>query len=383
VTLTNRDLVELAAWRRKLHQHPEISNEEEMTAKEVVEFLADTRPDKVLTALGGYGVAMVYESGEPGSTVMFRSELDALPIHELSGVPHSSLVPGKSHMCGHDGHTTILAALGRQLGRRKPTRGRVVLMFQPAEETGNGAAGVVADPRFSEIAPDFAFSLHNLPGVPFGEVRVKAGVVNCASRGMRIVLEGKTAHSSMPETGVSPMLAISELMPALPALGTGTFADDDFGMVTVTHASMGEPVFGIAPGFAEVRATLRTRQDYRMENLCASAEALVTRIAAEHGLSARYDYHEILVASVNAPSAVEHLRRALDEEGILHGEESLPMRASEDFGVFGHNAASAMFFLGAGERHPALHNPDYDFPDDLIPIGSRVFMRTARNLLGG
>jgi metal-dependent amidase/aminoacylase/carboxypeptidase family protein len=120
-----------------------------------------------------------------------------------------------------------------------------------------------------------------------------------------------------------------------------------------------------------------------MENLCASAEALVTRIAAANGLSSRYDYHEIFVASVNALDAVEHLLRALDEEGVPHGEESLPMRASEDFGIFGRNATSAMFFLGAGERHPALHNSDYEFPDDLIPIGSRVFMRTARNLLGG
>lgn len=383
MTLTNRDLVELTAWRRKLHQRPEISNEEETTAKEVVTFLADTGPDKVLTGLGGHGVAVVYDSGEAGPTVLFRSELDALPIHELSGVPHSSLVPGKSHMCGHDGHTAILAALGRQLGRKKPARGRIVLMFQPAEETGNGAAGVVADPRFGEIVPDFAFSLHNLPGVPFGEVRLKAGVVNCASRGMRIVLEGKTAHSSMPETGVSPMLAVSQLMPALAGLGRGTFADDDFGMVTVTHVAMGEAVFGIAPGHAEVWATLRTRRDERMADFCASAEALVARVAAEHGLSPQYDYHEIFVASVNAADAVEHLRRALDEEGVAHTEEDLPMRASEDFGIFGHSAASAMLFLGAGERHPALHNPDYDFPDDLIPIGSRIFMRTARNLLGG
>ncbi|MHA6641263.1 amidohydrolase [Mesorhizobium sp. A623] len=383
MTLTNRDLVELTAWRRKLHQHPEISNEEERTARQVVDFLADTGPDKVLTGLGGHGVAAVYDSFEPGPTLLFRSELDALPIHELSGVPHSSLVPGKSHMCGHDGHTAILAALGRQFGRQRPARGRVVLMFQPAEETGNGAAGVVADPRFSEIAPDFAFSLHNLPGVPFGEVRLKPGVVNCASRGMRIVLEGKTAHSSMPETGDSPMLAVSQLMPALTGLGRGTFADDDFGMVTVTHVTMGEAVFGIAPGHAEVWATLRTRRDERMGDLCASAEALVARIAAEHRLSASFDYHEVFVASVNADDAVEQLRRALDEEGVGHGEESLPMRASEDFGIFGHNAASAMFFLGAGERYPALHNPDYDFPDDLIPIGSKIFMRTARNLLGG
>ncbi|WP_095084364.1 amidohydrolase [Mesorhizobium sophorae] len=382
MTLTNRDIVELTAWRRQLHQRPEISNEEESTAKEVVDFLADTRPDQVLTGLGGHGVAAIYESGEAGPTLLFRSELDALPIHELSGAPHASLVPGKSHMCGHDGHTAILAALGRQLGRERPARGRVVLMFQPAEETGNGAAGVVADPRFGAIAPDFAFSLHNLPGVPLGEVRLKTGVVNCASRGMRIVLEGKTAHSSMPETGISPMVAISQLMPALPALGRGTFADDDFSMVTVTHAEMGEAVFGIAPGQAEIWATLRTRRDDRMANLCTAAEALVTRIAAEHRLSPRWDYHEVFVASVNAPEAVEHLRRALDEEGVPHGEENLPMRASEDFGVFGHKAASAMFFLGAGERHPALHNPDYDFPDDLIPIGSKVFMRTLRNLLG-
>lgn len=382
MTLTNRDLIELTEWRRKLHRQPEISNEEEATAREVVSFLADTRPDKVLTGLGGHGVAAVYDSGKAGPTVLFRSELDALPIEELSGVPHASLVPGKSHMCGHDGHTAILAALGRQFGRDRPARGRVVLMFQPAEETGNGAAGVVADPRFGEIAPDLSFSLHNLPGVPFGEVRLKAGVVNCASRGMRIVLEGKTAHSSMPETGVSPMPAVSQLMPALPALGSGTFADDEFGMITVTHASMGEAVFGIAPGRAEVWATLRTRRDERMAGLCAAAEALATRIAGEHGLACSFDYHEIFVASVNAPEAVEHLRQALAEEGVAHGEEGLPMRASEDFGIFGHGAPSAMFFLGAGERHPALHNPDYDFPDDLISIGAKVFMRAARNLLG-
>ncbi len=382
MTLTNQDIVELTEWRRNLHQHPEISNEEERTAKEVVNFLESTGPDRVLTGLGGHGVAAIYESGMIGPTVMFRSELDALPIHEVSGARHSSLVPGKSHMCGHDGHTAILAALGRQLGRRRPARGRVVLMFQPAEETGNGAAGVVADPRFGEIAPDFAFLLHNLPGVPLGEVRLKSGVVNCASRGMRIMLAGKTAHSSMPETGVSPMMAVSELMPALPALGHGTFADDNFSMVTITHATMGEAVFGIAPGHAEVWATLRTKRNDLMASLCAAAEAVVTSIADKNLLSAQYDYHETFVASVNAPEAVEQLRLALDEERIVHAQDNLPMRASEDFGVFGHNAASAMFFLGAGEQHPALHNPDYDFPDDLIPIGSRVFMRTLRNLLG-
>jgi amidohydrolase len=271
---SNSDIAELTAWRRKLHQFPEISGEEEKTAQEVVAFLADTGPDRVITGLGGHGVAVVFDSGKPGPTLLFRSELDALPIEEIGDVPYRSRVPGKSHMCGHEGHTTILAAVARQLARRRPAKGRVVLMFQPAEETGAGAAGVVADPRYEEILPDYAFSLHNLPGVPFGHVRLKDGVVNCASRGMRVVLTGKTAHSSMPETGTSPMLAVSELMPKLAALGGGHFSSEDFAMATVTHVSMGEAVFGVAPGRAEVWTTLRTRLDERMDGLVADAEKL-------------------------------------------------------------------------------------------------------------
>lgn len=379
---SNSDIAELTAWRRWLHERPEISGEEQNTAREVIDFIADTGPDRIISGLGGHGVAALYDSGVPGLTLLFRSELDALPITEISDLPHRSQVPGKSHMCGHDGHTTILAAMARQLGRRRPAKGRVVLMFQPAEETGAGAAGVVADPRYEDIVPDYAFSLHNLPGVPFGHVRLKEGVVNCASRGMRIVLTGKTAHSSMPETGTSPMLAVSALMPKLATLGGGHFSSDDFGMATVTHCSMGEAVFGVAPGGAEVWVTLRTRLDERMAALVESAEALARAAAAEHGLGCAIDYHEIFVASLNAPEATAHLRTALDQEGIPHDESDLPMRGSEDFGTFGHRARSAMFFLGAGEKHPALHNPDYDFPDDLIPIGARVFLRTARNILG-
>lgn len=379
---SNSDITELTAWRRRLHRRPEISGEEENTAREVVEFIADTRPDQVLTGMGGHGVAAVYDSGRGGPTLLFRSELDALPIEELSDLPHRSQVPGKSHMCGHDGHTAILAAVGRQLGRRRPAKGRVILMFQPAEETGAGAAGVVADPRYEDIVPDYAFSLHNLPGVPLGHVRLKDGVVNCASRGMRVTFTGKTAHSSMPETGTSPMLAISGLMPKLANLGGGHFSSDDFAMATVTHTTMGEAVFGVAPGYAEVWVTLRTRLDGHMAALVESAEALAVSAAQQHGLGLSIDYHEIFVASLNAPEAASHLRAALDQEGIPYDTEGLPMRGSEDFGTFGHRAHSAMFFLGAGENHPALHNPDYDFPDDLIPIGARVFLRTARNILG-
>ena len=379
---TNADIAELTAWRRKLHENPEISGEEVRTAREVVAFLADTGPDRVLTEMGGHGVAVVFDSGAAGPTLLFRSELDALPIEEISDAPHRSRVPGKSHMCGHDGHTAILAAMARQLARRRPASGRVVLLFQPAEETGEGAAGVIADPRFPEIAPDYAFSLHNLPGTPLGHVRLKPGVVNCASRGMRIVLSGRTAHSSMPETGVSPMMAVSRLMPALTALSAGHFSRDDFALVTVCHVAMGEPVYGIQPGQAEIRCTLRTRLDERMADLMAAAEALVRQEAEAGGLGHAVDYHEVFLASLNDPDATVHLTAALDAEGVSHDEAELPMRASEDFGRFGKGAKSAMLFVGSGDKHPQLHNPDYDFPDDLIPIGARIFLRTARTMLG-
>jgi amidohydrolase len=379
--LSNQDMIDLTGWRRRLHRHPEISGEETRTADEVEAFLSATRPDRIVTGLGGTGVAVVYEGGAPGPTVMFRAELDALPIEELTDVPYRSEISGKGHLCGHDGHMTILAALGRGFSRERPRRGRVVLMFQPAEETGAGAAAVLADKKFGEVAPDYIFSLHNMPGIRLGEVELREGIVNCASRGMRVVLTGKTAHASMPETGTSPMQAVAALMPGLTALGTGGTLADDFSLVTVTHATMGEPAFGIAPGRAEVWATLRTMSDARMGDLVARAEALVGEAAANAGLGHSISYHDVFDACDNNGEAVAKLREALDAEGVRH-EPGEPMRGSEDFGRFGAVGKSAMFFLGSGTEHPALHNPDYDFPDDLIPIGARVFMRAARNLLG-
>ena len=382
MVLTNQDMVELVAFRHKLHRMPELSREEAQTAQEIRAVLVATNPDRLITGLGGHGIAAVYEGAQPGPTVMIRAELDGLPIEEISEIPYRSTVPGKGHLCGHDGHMTILTGLARLLGRRRPQSGRVVLLFQPAEEDGSGAAAVVADPRFRELTPDFAFALHNLPGLALGKVALTEGPVNCASRGMRIVLNGKTAHASMPETGISPVSVVAELMPALTALGRGGPLDEDFAMVTITHAKIGEPAFGVAPARAEIWATLRTLTDESMEELCVSAEHLVLSAATQKGLSVEISHDDIFQHCENAPEAVAHLRRALDEEGIAHDRGDLPMRASEDFGRFGQRAPAAMFFLGAGENHPSLHNPDYDFPDDLIGIGTRVFMRAIRNLLG-
>lgn len=379
--LTNADIVELVEWRRVLHRKPELSGEEKETAATVVEFLKASRPDRIVTGLGGHGVAAIYEGAQPGPTVMFRAELDGLPIDEITDIPHRSEVAGRGHMCGHDGHMTILAALGRGLGRQRPQRGRAILLFQPAEENGAGAAAVIADAQFPLIAPDYAFALHNMPGLPLGHVRLSPGPANCASRGLRIVLAGKTAHASTPENGVSPMAAVSQLMPALTALGRGGSLSEDYALATVTHAAMGEPAFGVAPGRAEVWTTLRTLLDSKMAGLCAQAEEIAARVAQEGGLRLEMSYHDVFHHCDNNEEAVAILREALDAEAVPH-QPGEPSRGSEDFGLFGRQAKSAMFILGSGEASAKLHNPDFDFPDALIETGARVFMRTARNMLG-
>ncbi len=382
IVLTNADIAELTAFRRELHRFPEVSGQEVATAARIAMALGSLRPDQVLTGLGGHGVAAVFNGATPGPTVLFRAELDALPIEELSDAPHRSTVPGKGHLCGHDGHMTILLGLGRLLARQRPKSGRVVLLFQPAEEDGSGAAAVVADPKYSAIMPDWAFSLHNMPGMPCGHSALKSGVVNCASQGLRIVLHGKTAHASLPETGTSPGLALSRLIASISALPQGGPLSPDYRLVTITHARLGEAAFGIAPGEAELWLTLRTIADAKMAVLRAEVIAVAKAEAAAQGLTISFSHHDDFAASVNHVDATARISAALSKLALPQDEGDLPMRASEDFGRFGHGGTkSAMLFLGAGAAHPALHNPDYDFPDDLIPLGVRIFQQVMTDLL--
>lgn len=374
--LGNADMVELTAWRRVLHARPELSGHEAQTAATVLAMLRDTGPDRILTGLGGQGVAAIYDSGQPGPRVLLRCELDGLPIQDLADVAHRSTVPGRGHQCGHDGHMAILAGMARLLGRRRPARGAVILMFQPAEETGAGALQVVTDPAFAAVAPDYAFALHNMPGMPLGHVAIAEGPVACASRGVTLALSGRTAHASQPETGLSPMAALSRLMPALSALGSpvGTpTSAPDYTLVTVTHALMGAPAFGVAPGEARLFATLRTLTDAGMTRLVGTVETLARDIASAEGLGLEIGYSDVFVTCRNDAGAVALVRQALEDLRLPHGPGILPMRASEDFGQFGHGAKAALFLLGAGRDVPDLHNPDYDFPDALIGLGVTIY----------
>jgi amidohydrolase len=372
----------LVALRHELHRFPEVSGDEAKTARRITRALRPYRPDQLLTGLGGHGVAAVFEGIKPGPTVLIRAELDGLPIEELSTADYRSQHAGYGHLCGHDGHMVMVVALADQLAQQRPACGRVVLAFQPAEETGKGAIAYRSDPRFAAIAPDYAFSLHNLPGMALGHVSLCAAAANCASRGMRISLTGKTSHAAAPADGVSPMAAMAALMPALVALGQGGALDAAYALATLTHARLGEATFGVAPGAGEVWATLRTVNDTRMAQLCEAAGILVQAEAARHGLALEISYDDVFEACENHPEAVGHLQTALTDAGVAWQMTDSPQRWSEDFGQFAKGAKSAMFWLGSGENQPQLHNPDYDFPDALIPAGTGVFLRLIRNILG-
>ncbi|HPF70257.1 MAG TPA: amidohydrolase [Candidatus Krumholzibacteria bacterium] len=372
-----------AALRRRLHQLAEPSGAEAATAAFVRERLAACGPSDILTGLGGHGLAAVFPGAADGPTVVLRAELDALPIAETLAIPHASRTPGCAHKCGHDGHMAILLGVAAELGAHAPARGRAVLLFQPAEETGQGAAAVAADPRFLALAPDWLFALHNLPGYAEGEVLVREGAFCAGSAGLTVHLQGATSHAAYPEQGKSPDRALAELVTGLACLPIPGEALGELSLVTVVHARLGAPRFGTTPGDAEVLATLRAADQDVLGRLQSDAEALAERIAAAHGLGCRTAWSEEFPVTWNDAQAVRVVREAAARAGLACDEpDESPFRWSEDFGILARLGRGAMFGLGAGRRQPPLHAERYDFPDALLGPGRRVLVEAVRGLLG-
>ncbi|MCK0170979.1 amidohydrolase [Aliiroseovarius sp. S1123] len=364
--MSQDQLSQLTALRHALHRRPEISGEEAETAEVIADELTNLGAYRIWRGLGGHGVAAEFTGASDGPTVLLRCELDGLPIREISDLPYRSEVEGKGHLCGHDGHMVSMLGVAMYLARR-PACGRVILLFQPAEETGAGAQAVIDDPRWAEIKPDFAFAYHNLPGRPLGEIGLRSGPGNCASRGMQILFEGRSSHAAAPQDGLSPAAAMATLMEALPALGSGQIGDEGFALSTLTHAKLGEPTFGIAPADGELRVTLRAVTNDRMERLMAKAQALVSE--ARGDLKVQLHWHDVFRAVINNADAVQIARDVAQALGHETHEMTAPMPWSEDFGRFADDGASAaMLYVGSGVNQPQLHNPDYDFPDALLPV---------------
>ena len=257
---------ELLNLRRNIHSEPELAGEEVATASKIEKFISAYSPDEIIKNIGGNGLAFVFNGRNEGPAVLFRSELDALPIDEINEFDYRSKYKDKGHKCGHDGHMTVLAGLAMRISSSRSFKGKVILLFQPAEETGEGAARVLKDEKFSKLDPDYVFAFHNLPGYKTGSVIIKEGSFASASKGMIIKLTGKTSHAAEPENGINPSSAVAEIIRRYSALPKELKGAKDFVLTTIIHARIGERAFGTSPGYAELMATLRAYRNDDMDH---------------------------------------------------------------------------------------------------------------------
>jgi amidohydrolase len=371
----------LIKLRKEIHKNTELAGKEKLTAKRIISFAGKYKPDKIIPNLGGNGLAIIFNGKVNGPTVLIRCELDALPISEINKFNYRSINKKVSHKCGHDGHMTIVSGLIPLLSNIKLKKGKVVLLYQPAEETGEGAEKILNDKKFRSIKPDFVFALHNLPGFGIGRIIVKEREFAAASKGMIIKLTGKTSHAAEPEKGINPAIAVSEIIAELTSLPKKARSIKDFTLVTIIHSKIGECAFGTSPGYAEVMATLRSYKNSDMNLLTQYANDKVNLIAKRHKLKTDISFVEEFPATANENGCVKKIRIAAKENKLKIKTINTPFKWSEDFGHFTNQFNGALFGLGSGIKHPALHNPDYDFPDEIIEPGIKIFYSIINQIL--
>ena len=381
-TKINKELMkELVTFRKMLHANPEVSGKEYNTAKSVAKFLKTCAPTKIIENIGGTGIVAVFDSGKPGKLVMFRAELDALPIQEINTFSHKSNIDGVSHKCGHDGHTTVLLGLARILSDQKPKTGKVFLLFQPAEEDGEGAKAVFADSKFEALKPDYIFAFHNLPAYPLNQIVVKNNSFTAAVKSIIIKINGKTAHAAEPENGLNPALAIAEILQESAQLSNNDPNREDFTLITPIHIEMGEIAYGISAGYGEIRLTIRTWNEETMEKLTADIISCVEKAAENHQMPITYSWTQEFYANQNDDEAVEIIKESATNLDFDIFERKFPFKWGEDFGLFTQHFKGAMFGIGSGEKSPSLHNPDYDFPDEILPVAIQLFHKISLRIL--
>ena len=376
-----QDLQDIINLRHTLHRYPELSNQEFETSKRISEFIGELNPDEEIS-IDPTGKIFVFDSGEPGETLVFRCELDALPIKEKSVIAYRSAFDGVGHLCGHDGHMAILCRLAQRLSEARPKRGKVALLFQQAEESYLGAKAVVESPKFHALHPDYIFALHNIPGKPANTVLVKEGSFSAASCGITIRLEGRTSHAAEPENGLNPYFAADAIIRKvleLPKNEEGKFHSRIF--TTLIYNRLGEISFGVSPGSLEMGITLRAYENADLDTLCRTVEHIIEEEASEAGLEHHFEYCEIYPATTNDHECVEMIEQSAQTNGLKLEQMENPNHWSEDFAYFTATNKGAQFGFGAGEEVPVLHNPSYDFPDEIIDPASKMFFEIYESKL--
>lgn len=369
--MNNEHLQTIIDLRHTLHRHPELSLREHDTMARLEDFLRQHTTLQVVERDGWFYA--VKEGRDPSAPpIAFRADMDALPIPEGIDLPYGSACDGVAHKCGHDGHSAALCGLALELERHTPER-TVYLIFQGAEEIGQGAERCTALLREAGIGEIYAF--HNLGGYPEGTVIYRNGLTQPASEGLSIAFHGRQSHASAPESGVNPAEAISRLvLYSQELLGN---PHDGMVLCTVTGIQVGTGDFGISAGDGELRLTLRAEEESEMKAMERDLMQFAAHLAQEYGLTVTHQICDYFPETRNHAACLHRIIRAAGKLGIPCREMERLWRASEDFGYYTKVCPGAIFYLGNGENYPPLHTREYDFNDRILPLAVDLFTALA------
>ena len=378
---------EIRAVRRDIHGHPELAYQEHRTAARVAELLSGWGL-QVSTGIGGTGVVGTLKQGQGGRSVGMRADLDALPLQELNEFEHRSQVAGRMHACGHDGHVAMLLAAARHLAASRDFDGTVHFIFSPAEEGGAGAKAMIDDGLFERFPCEAVFGMHNWPGLAVGQFGVIPGPMLASTSEFEIVIHGKGAHAAMPHNGVDPVFIACNLVQALQGVVSRNLKPIDTGVLSVTQIQGGD-AFNVIPDTAVLRGTVRTFTFEVLDQIESRMRELAEKLPLAFGARGELKFTRSYPPLINHVAETEFVRGVLREmvgaDGVVACE---PTMGGEDFAFMLQALPGCYVFIGNGDGahrthgHGAgpclLHNPSYDFNDDLIPIGATYWVRLAQ-----
>ncbi len=366
---------EMKGWRRYLHAHPELEFDCHKTAAFVVERLKEFGVDEIHEGIATSGVVAIINGQGDGPTVGLRADMDALPMDETSGVEYASEVEGMMHACGHDGHTTMLLGAAKYLAEARKFSGRVALMFQPAEEEGGGGEVMVQEGVLDRFDVKEVYALHNVPGMPFGEFHTTPGPIMAAVDTFRVDIQGKGGHGAYPQDTVDPVVAAVAMVNAIQTIVSRNHDTRQEAVVSVTQIHAGS-VNNVIPDLGMIEGTIRTFDKEVQDMIHRRLDEIVKGTAAAYGLSAE------LVLDIGYPATVNSERqtafaadvaREVAGDAAVNAAQGMEMGA-EDFSYMLEARPGSYLFLGAGEG-AGLHNPAFDFNDEIAPIGASFFAK--------
>ncbi len=388
------DAAAVTALRRDLHAHPELCFEEKRTADLIAKTLTDWGIP-IHRGLGTTGVVGIVKgtAGSSPRAVGLRADIDALPITEHNTFPHASRHPGRMHACGHDGHTAMLLAAAKHFSaeQNRDFDGTVYLIFQPAEEGGGGAREMIKDGLFERFPMEAIFGAHNWPGMPVGHFAVKNGPCFASSNEFRITIRGKGAHAAMPHLGIDPVPVACQIVQAFQTIVARNKRPIDPGVISVTMIHTGEAT-NVVPDSCEMQGTVRTFTLELLDLFEERMRAVAEHTCAAHGAECEFEFVRNYPPTINHPAETAFVREVMAEVvGAENVEEFEPTMGAEDFSYFLQEKPGCYFLIGNGDGSHRigghglgpcmLHNPSYDFNDELIPLGATLWVRLARKWL--